>query len=124
MTATKPETIDEYIAAAPEQARDSLSTLRTILHRAVPGGTEKVRYGMPAIMLGGRYAIHFAGWKKHIGLYPIPTLPEPLESEIAPYRQAKDSVNFPYSKPIPFDLIERVATQIVALRADATDQTE
>ena len=52
----------------------------------------------------------------HLGLYPIPTLPEPLESEIAPYREAKDSVNFPYTRPVPYDLISRVTAAIVSLR--------
>ena len=74
----------------------------------MPEPTEKIRYGMPAVMLGGRYALHYAGWKKHIGLYPVPTLPEPLEAEIAPYRAEKDSVVFPHTKPVPYELIGRV----------------
>ena len=77
---------------------------------------EKMRYGIAAVMLGGRYALHFAGWKKHIGLYPVPTLDEPLESEIAPYRAEKDSVRFPHSKPIPYELIRSVTRAIVARR--------
>ncbi len=68
-------------------------------------------------MLGGRYAIHFAGWKKHIGLYPVPTLAEPLEAEIAPYRAEKDSAVFPHAEPMPYELIGRVAVAIVAMRA-------
>jgi uncharacterized protein YdhG (YjbR/CyaY superfamily) len=67
-------------------------------------------------MLGGRYALHFAGWKKHIGLYPVPTLDEPLESEIAPYRAEKDSVVFLHSAPVPYELIGRVTEAIVARR--------
>lgn len=43
-------------------------------------------------------------------------LPEPLEVQIAPYREAKDSVNFSYTKPIPYDLISRVTAAIVAMR--------
>ena len=69
-------------------------------------------------MLGGRYALHFAGWKKHIGLYPVPTLDDPLEAEIAPYRAEKDSVVFPHAQPVPYELIGRVAEAIVAMRRD------
>ena len=72
---------------------------------------EKVRYGMAAVLLGGRYALHFAGWKKHIGLYPVPVLPEPLETEIAPHRAKKDSVVLPHAKDVPYDLIARVARE-------------
>jgi uncharacterized protein YdhG (YjbR/CyaY superfamily) len=111
-----PETVDEYIAGFPPEVQGILESVRAAIRSGVPDPQEKIRYGMPAVMLGGRYAVHFAAWKKHIGLYPIPTLDEPLESEIAPYRSAKDSVNFPFGKPVPYDLIARVTRAIVASR--------
>ena len=101
--------IDEYIDGFPDDVRDILRRVRAAILGQVPGAQEKIRYGMPAVMLGGRYGIHYAAWKKHIGLYPVATAPEPLESQLAPYRAAKDSINFPYSKPIPYELIERTA---------------
>jgi uncharacterized protein YdhG (YjbR/CyaY superfamily) len=73
-------------------------------------------------MLGGRYALHYAGWKKHIGLYPVPTLDEPLESRIAPFRAEKDSVVFPHSEPIPYELIGEVTRAIVARRPAAQSE--
>ena len=109
-------TIDEYIDARPPEIQAILRDVRRILHEAVPGAEEKIRYDMPAIMLGGRYAIHFAAWKKHLGLYPVPVAEEPLESEIAPYRTAKDTVRFFYAKPIPYELITRIAEFVAARR--------
>ena len=109
--------IDEYIAGFPPDVQQILEQVRQAVSSQVPNPEEKIRYGMPAIMLGGSYAVHFAAWKKFIGLYPIPTLEGDLEAEIAPYRAAKDSVNFPYSKPIDYDLIARVTAAIVAKRA-------
>lgn len=108
--------VDEYIAGFSPEVQDILRQVRAAITAEVPRPTEKIRYGMPAVMLGGRYALHFAGWKKHVGLYPVPTLDDALETELAPFRAAKDSVNFPYSKPIPYDLIGRVAAAVVALR--------
>lgn len=116
MTASVPSTIDEYIAGFPDDVQLMLREVRTVVNDAVPGGEEKIRYGMPAVMLGGRYAIHFAAWKKHLGIYPVPVLDDALEAELAPYRAAKDSVNFVYAKPIPYDLIARVSAAIVAMR--------
>ena len=101
--------IDEYIDGFPDDVREILRRVRAAIVGQVPGAQEKIRYGMPAVMLGGRYAIHYAAWKKHIGLYPVATAPEPLESQLAPYRAAKDSINFPYSKPIPYELVTRTA---------------
>lgn len=116
-----PQTAEEYIAGFPPEVADRLSRIREIIVAQVSdsaGGEpeEKIRYAMPAVMLGGRYGLHYAGWKKHIGLYPVPTLPQPLESEVAPYRAEKDSVVFPHTKPMPYDLIGRVAAAIVEAR--------
>ena len=52
--------------------------------------------------------VFVGAWKHHIGLYPIPALDDDLEAEVAPYRAAKDTVQFPYRDPIPYDLIERL----------------
>ena len=110
------DSVDEYIDGFSPEVQDILTKVRAAITANVPDPTEKIRYGMPAVMLGGRYAIHFAGWKKHVGLYPVPLLNDALEAELAPFRAAKDSVNFVYAEPIPYDLIERVTAAIVALR--------
>lgn len=100
--------IDAYIADFPEDVQAILREVRTAIRAALPEGEERIRYGMPAVMLSDRYAIHFAGWKKHVGLYPVARLEGDLETAIAPYRAKKDSVNFPYSQPIPYALITEV----------------
>ena len=119
-------TVDEYIAGFPPEVAERLGRIRSVIVDAVAAESgerpeEKIRYGIGAVMLGGRYALHFAGWKKHIGLYPVPALTEPLEGEIAPYRAEKDSVVFPHSADIPYDLIGRVAHEIARQRVAAND---
>ena len=111
--------VDAYIAGFPPEVADRLQRIREIIRAEVPAPEEKVRYGIAAVMLGGRYALHFAGWKKHIGLYPVPPFDEPLESEVAPYRSAKDSLTLPHDREIPYDLIRRLTRAIVADRAAA-----
>jgi len=114
--AEKITTVEGYISSFDGEQREMLERVRSIILDALPGAEEKVRYEMPAVMLGGSYAIHYAAWKKHLGLYPVPVLDDSLERELAPYRAAKDSVNFVYSQPIPYPLIERVVAAIVARR--------
>ncbi|MBN9238665.1 MAG: hypothetical protein BGO97_03195 [Micrococcales bacterium 70-64] len=103
------EPVEQYIAQFPDEVQGILRQVRAAILAEAPGAEERVRYGMPAVMLGGRYALHYAAWKKHVGIYPVATAPEPLESELAPFRAAKDSINFPYSTPIPYDLVGRIA---------------
>ncbi len=110
------QAVDAYIAAFPPEVAARLQQVRAAIHAEVPDGEERMRYGIAAVMLGGRYALHFAGWKKHIGLYPVPALTESLEAELAPLRSAKDSLTLPHDRPLPVDLVGRIAAEIVRMR--------
>lgn len=91
-TVPAPASVDEYIAGFPSDVQVILTQVRAAMRRSLPDAEERIRYGMAAFMLGGRYALHFAGWKDHVGLYPVPALPADLEREVAPYRTTKDTV--------------------------------
>ncbi|GGI44206.1 uncharacterized protein YdhG (YjbR/CyaY superfamily) [Agromyces flavus] len=120
-TDAAPQTVEDYIASFPDDIADRLRRTRAAILAEVPHPEEKMRYGIAAVMLGGRYALHFAGWKQHIGIYPVPTLPDPLESEVAPLRSGKDSVTFTHSVELPDALISRITAAIVSRRAAAAD---
>jgi uncharacterized protein YdhG (YjbR/CyaY superfamily) len=110
----QPTTIEQYLATFPEEVQVILGEVLAALRRALPDATETIRYGMPALMLQGRHGIHFAGWKTHVGLYPVPRLEPALEAEVAPYRTHKDTVRFLYRDPLPTDLVERIAAAVAA----------
>ena len=107
-----PESVAEYFAELPDPARATLQRVREAILGALPSAEERFRYGMPAVMLNERYALHYAAWKKHVGLYPIPRFSDPLEAEVSPYRSHKDSVRFLYAEPVPLDLIGRIAARL------------
>lgn len=110
-------TVDEYIAALPDDVRPAFEAVRRTVRRAVPAPAEEtISYGIPAIGLDGRLVLWFAGWKRHISLYPIPAGDATLNAELAPYAAAKGTLKFPLSRPIPLDLIGRVAAQLVRER--------
>ncbi|WP_306233090.1 iron chaperone [Agrococcus beijingensis] len=116
----QPSTVDAYIAAYSPEIAERLQLVREAIVAEVPEPEERMRYGIAAVMLGGRYALHFAGWRKHIGLYPVPTLPADLEAEVAPLRSAKDTVVLKHALPLPTELVGRITAAIVALRAQAS----
>lgn len=104
------ETVDEYIASRPEEVQTILREIRRRALAAVPGAGDRISYGIPAITLEGHYVVYFAAWKHHISVYPVPDGGEDFEREIAPFREAKGTLKFPLDKPIPYELIEKVAT--------------
>ena len=118
--APKPATVDEYIAGFDPDVAERLALVRSTLHAAVPGLTDGIRYGMPIVALDGTYVIHYAGWKHHIGMYPIPVFDgdqAALEAELAPLRSTKDTIKLLHRDPIPTDLVARLARALVVLRS-------
>lgn len=110
--ASTPSAVDAYIAGFPPEVAERLTRLREIITKQFDGADETIRYGMPAVMVGKRYGLHYAGWKKHVALYPVPVFAEPLESAVAPYRSGKDSVTFRHHQELPSDLVERICVAI------------
>jgi len=114
--AAKFATIDDYISSFPDDLQVILEQIRRTIRDAVPAAGETISYQMPTITLDGTSLVYFAGWKHHIGLYPIPRADDALEQELAPYRATKDTLRLPLSKPIPYDLIERLVAFLVTRR--------
>lgn len=103
-----PQTIDEYIAGFPPQVQVLLQKVRVTIKKAAPKAEEMIRYKMPTFALNDKYLIYFAGYQKHISLYPAPIGNPEFAEEIAPYESGKGTLKFPFDKPIPFKLITRI----------------
>jgi uncharacterized protein YdhG (YjbR/CyaY superfamily) len=105
---TPPKNIDEYIAGFPKDVQDILQKIRGIIKKAAPDAEEAIKYQIPTFVLGGNI-VHFAAFQKHIGFYPTPSGIEEFKDELSAYNSAKGSVQFPLDKPIPFNLIRKIA---------------
>jgi len=101
------KTIDEYINTFPEDVRTILNELRQTIKEAAPEAEETINYQMPTFSLHGNL-VHFGAFKDHIGFYPTPTGIEAFKKELAPYKGAKGSVQFPIDQPLPLPLLRRI----------------
>ena len=108
MDTVKPGNFDDYISSFPEGVATILIQIRGIIIKAAPDAIESISYGMPAYKTNGRPLVYFAGFKNHIGLYATPSGHIQFAEELSVYKKGKGSVQFPLSKPIPFDLIKRI----------------
>ena len=104
---TKPNSIDEYIANFPADTQKILEQVRSTIKKAAPEAEETIKYAIPTFTLRGNL-VHFAAYKNHIGLYPTPGGIKAFQNELAVYKSAKGSVQFPLNKPIPFNLITKI----------------
>ena len=105
-----PRSVDQYIAAQPEAVRPMLEKVRAAIRRAVPDAVEGIGYGMPGYKLHGKPMLYFAGFKEHYSLFAASgTFFTALANELAGYELRKGTVHFPLAKPVPVQLISRIA---------------
>lgn len=104
----KPKTIDEYILAQPEIVQPLLNQVRNTIRAAIPYAEQKISWSMPTFWKN-RNIIHFAAFKNHIGLYPGEEAMIHFADRLAKYKTSKGAAQFPYSKPLPLELIAEIA---------------
>jgi uncharacterized protein YdhG (YjbR/CyaY superfamily) len=117
------KSVDEYIAAQPEAARDALEQVRSAIRKALPGAEEVISYNIAAYRLHGAIVLYFAGWKRHFSLYPATDgLVAALGDDVAPYVVSKGTMSFALADAPRLKLIQRIAkfrAREVAERAKA-----
>jgi len=101
-------TIDDYIAAFPPATRTRLEALRRAIRAAAPDAVEAISYRIPTFKQDGRALIYFAGYEKHIGLYPVDGSDTELAADLKLYASGKATLKFPLDRLLPLDLVARV----------------
>ena len=103
----KAASIDAFIAQYPLGVQKIMQQVRKTILRAAPEAEECINYGIPSFKYHGNL-VHFSAFEKHIGFYPGAAGIEKFKDEIAKYKWAKGSVQFPLDKPIPYALVKKI----------------
>ena len=105
--------VNQYVASFTGDAKAALTEIRRVIRAVVPDGQETISYQIPTVRVGGKALVHFAGWKEHVSLYPVPDGDEAFLRAIEPYRSGKGTLKFPLNRPIPLDLIKQVVHRLL-----------
>lgn len=108
MTNRKPKTIGAYIRAAPPEGQKQLRELYAILKSVAPEATEAIKWGSP-VFEERRILFSFSAHKSHLNFMPTPSALEPFRKELARHATGKATLQIPYDKPIPKELIRKIA---------------
>lgn len=100
--------VDEYIAAFPADVQKILKKIRLTINKAAPKVEEFISYQIPAFKQNGSALIFFAGFQKHVSVYQAPKCAGEFNDELPAYKGENGTVQFPFDKPIPFELIARI----------------
>lgn len=102
------QSIDAYIASFPEKVQEIMHQLRATIKAAAPKAGEKISYNMPTFTLNGSNLVYFAGWKNHIAFYGAPRGNPDFQEDLSPFETGKGTLQFPYNRPVPFDLVTKI----------------
>ncbi len=106
-----------YLAALPDTARAVLHQILVRVEVLIPAARPCISYQIPAFRAGageGKVFLYCAAFKHHVGVYPPVVDDTALVTELAPWRNQKGNLAFPLSRPMPYDVIDRVALALHA----------
>ncbi len=104
----KPTTVTEYINAAPAEGKKKLREIRAILKKVAPKATESLKWNTP-VFEENRILFAYKAFKSHLNFMPTAASLAPFKDELAGYKTGKDTIQFPYDKPLPTELIRKIA---------------
>lgn len=107
MKGRKFTSVDDYFKEIPQVALERMDTIRKDLKTVAPLASEMISYNMPALKYKS-VLVYYAAYENHIGFYAIPNTHEHFAKELNGYKQGKGSVQFPYDRPLPIELIKRM----------------
>jgi uncharacterized protein YdhG (YjbR/CyaY superfamily) len=108
MASKRPTTIAEYIRAAPREGQAHLRRLYAILKSVAPEAEEVIKWGTP-FFVEPRFLFAFSAHKAHLNFAPTAGTLEVFRGEVGKYKTTKGLLQIPYSKPLPEDLIRKIA---------------
>ena len=108
------DTVDDYLAAVPEDARAALEKLRKTIKDAAPMATEVISYQIPAYKHHGL----LVGFASSSGLCTFHIMSVGVTGahagELKNYKLGKASIRFEPDKPPPASLIKKLVKARIA----------
>ncbi len=103
-------TVEEYLAAQPDEVRAVLEKVRAAIRKALPEAEECISYAIPAYRVNGRVAVYFAGFQEHYSVFPASdAMVAELGAEVAARRVSRGTLRFGLKERVPVRLIQKIA---------------
>ena len=102
----KHATVDDYMAALPEEMRSALAELRATIRSTAPEAEEVIAYDMPAYRSNGKFVVSFSAFKNHCSLFPASGAVMAVHGDVLrPHLSGKATLRFDPAEPIPAEVI-------------------
>ena len=107
------QTVEDYLAALPEEVRVTLEKIRKAIKAAAPRATEVISYQIPMYKHHGML-VGFAAFKDHCSFFPGAKPIATFKDELKAYKTSKGTIRFPIGKPLPAALVKKLVKERVA----------
>lgn len=108
-----PKTVDDYLAALPEESRATLEKIRKTIKTVAPKATEVISYQIPMYKQHGML-VGFAAFKGHCSFFPGSKALVTYQDELKAYETSKGTIRFPIGKPLPAALVKKIVKTRIA----------
>lgn len=108
-----PQTVDDYLAALPEEARATLEKIRKTIKAVAPKATEVISYRIPMYKHHGML-VGFAAFKNHCSFFPGAKSMATHKDELKAYKTSKGTIRFPIGKALPAALVRKLVKERIA----------
>ena len=110
----KAESVDDYLASVPADARAALLKLRKTIQSAAPKATEEISYQVPTFKHHGGL-VAYAAFPDHCSFFVMSTeVMRAHAAELENYPVGKGSIRFPADKPLPATLVKKLVKARIA----------
>jgi uncharacterized protein YdhG (YjbR/CyaY superfamily) len=115
--ATKPKSIDDYLAELSADKRAALQELRQTIKAAAPKAEECISYQLPAFRLNGML-VGFGATTNHCAFYLMSsTTVEAFKKELKDFDTSKGTIRFQADEPLPAALVRKLVKARLAENA-------
>lgn len=118
----KPANVDTYIAGFPAEIKERLELIRSRIQKLAPKAEEVISYGIPCYRMNDVYLIYFAGYKKHVSIYPAPVREALFKKEFAAYKTSRGTIQFPMDQPLPITLITKIIRFMIGKNKERAEE--
>ncbi len=113
--------IADYIATAPAQARPHLQVVHRILQDVAPQAEQCIKWNVP-FFVEPRFLFSFAATKEHLNFAPSAAVLGVHAQALQDWPTTANFLQLPYKRPVPEDLVRRLAlAQLARVQARTDD---
>ena len=100
--------VAKHLANYPPAQRRALESIRSAVHKLLPGADEVMAWGMPSYRVDGDLVLSFSGFADHNSLFPGAGVVKAMSTALPEYKTTKGTIHLPRDTSPPLAVLRTV----------------